>query len=289
MFRLDVPSGWTARLQGPDAPGGRAVAITPPTLRPLLCWSARFHCPTTRPPRCSTTAPAARLRGCSASPRRRRSGPGGSRTPIGRGFYVSVTDRRVTQPTAGRISSTASRASWSPAGCSPPSRSSPIWRAGQSASRRSRWCAPPGTNRPRCRCSTTAAPCRSRFPTGLAPAHRPAGLHLRAQAVASGARALGRRQCLHRHEPHVFLEAAAPGRTAVDYREQVWARTESTGPFIDVRRSERDGMALLERTFPGAAGCASISATSTPLSFATVSGSTSISPSRAIRRGRSAV
>ena len=52
----------------------------------------------------------------------------------------------------------------------------------------------------------------------------------------------------------VFLQAAVPGRTAVDYREQVWARIQPSGPFTDVRRSERDGMALLERTFPGAAG-----------------------------------
>jgi hypothetical protein len=49
-----------------------------------------------------------------------------------------------------------------------------------------------------------------------------------------------------------FLQAAAPGRSAVDYREQVWARIQPSGPFIDVRRSERDGMALLERTRAGA-------------------------------------
>ena len=51
-----------------------------------------------------------------------------------------------------------------------------------------------------------------------------------------------------------ILDASAPGRTPVELREHYWSKVQPTGSFTDVRRSERDGMALLERTFPGAAG-----------------------------------
>ncbi len=166
VFRVDLPSGWTAKLQEPDA---GVVAPSQSRRRPAFrcsCSSARFPCPTTSPTRCSRTAPAARSRGCRASPRSRRSRPSGSRAR-----YPAAST--CPPPTSGsgspprRTSSTESRATWSPGGCSPRSRSSPICRAVPSATARSRSCARPGTSRPRCRCSTTREPCRSPFPTAL--------------------------------------------------------------------------------------------------------------------------
>ena len=165
-------SGSTCRAGGRrscKSPMQRVVAPSQSRRRPASrcsCSSARFPCPTTSPTRCSRTAPAARSRGCRASPRSRRSRPSGSRAR-----YPAAST--CPPPTSGsespprRTSSTASRATSSPGGCSPRSRSSPICRAVPSATARSRSCARPGTSRPRCRCSTTREPSRSPFPTAL--------------------------------------------------------------------------------------------------------------------------
>ena len=253
-FRLDVPSGWTARLQGPDAPGGRAVAITPPGAAPLLVLVSTYPLP--------DNAAAALLDDGARSTVARLQRvaeetalvPRWFETPIGRGFYVSVTDRRVAQPTAGdfkygiqgqlvtgRVFATFSiftnlasgpereqalemvRAAWhEPSAMPVPDNGGTVSLALPDRAWRLLIDLPGFTFGPK-----QSLPARARL----------------AGANASTAMNLS-----------VFLEAAAPGRTAVDYREQLWARTKSTGPFIDVRRSERDGMALLERTFPGAAG-----------------------------------
>jgi hypothetical protein len=256
VFRVDLPSGWTAKLQEPDAAGGRAIAITPPTGVPLLLLVSTFPLPDNVADTLledGARSTVARLQSIAEEPALEAKRFEGA---ISRGFYVSATDRRVREPTAqnfkygiqghlvtGRLFATFSVFTNLPSGAER-DRALEIVRAA--------WHEP-----------TTMPVLDNKGTVSLALPDRAWRLLVDLPGFAfeprqslpaqQGVRLAGSNASTGMNVT-AFLQAAVRGRTAVDYREQVWARIQPTGPFTDVRRSERDGMALLERTFPGPAG-----------------------------------
>ena len=258
VFRVDLPSGWTAKLQEPDAAGGRAIAITPPTGVPLLLLVSTFPLPDNVADTLledGARSTVARLQSIAEEPALEAKWFEGA---ISRGFYVSATDRRVKEPTAqnfkygiqghlvtGRLFATFSVFTNLPSG---PERDRALEIV------RAAWHEP-----------TTMPVFDNKGTVSLALPDRAWRLLIdlpgfvfeprQSLPAQQGVRLAGSNASTGMNVT-AFLQAAVRGRTAVDYREQVWARIQPTGPFTDVRRSERDGMALLERTFPGPAGTA---------------------------------
>ena len=100
VFRLDLPSAWTAKLQEPDAAGGRAIAITPPTGVPLLLLVSTLPLPDNVADTLledGARSTVARLQSVAEEPALEAKWFEGA---VSRGFYVSVTDKRVGEPTA---------------------------------------------------------------------------------------------------------------------------------------------------------------------------------------------
>lgn len=253
---IDLPEGWTANPQGPEADGGAAIRIRPPSETPLELLMTPFPIPgdaenLPRAVRRAVEETAAKVKEVAVEdqlPIRELKGPGCQ------GLYFSATDRTVETPSlsdfkymdqgaaaVGRLMMTftvLTNVADAPERTKaldvvrssrhlPPG---PPWRV----SKGSFALAFPGKTWR----LTLDLPGYDIGPAELLPEARGvklAGTNPRTQMIIS-----------------VFLEKAREGWTAVDHREDYWKRIRK-GMRVDredVQRSERGQMAILEFRVP---------------------------------------
>src|SRR5580765_5607635 len=99
VLALDLPAGWTVTRQGPEAPGGAALVVAPPAGVPLPPLIPPYPVPPNEGPESAAREAvrqlASRLKPNAVEtvlPLKSIEGPGA------RGYFVSATDKTVTQP-----------------------------------------------------------------------------------------------------------------------------------------------------------------------------------------------
>ena len=256
-FHLDIPEGWTAKIQGEDAAGGPAINLEPASGAPVVLLVTPLPMPDTAPPRekfltamsadvVARTRPIAEETNVEA---KKLQGKACS------GFYVSATDKTVTNPTRddfkyasqGAIHCERAFATFTIFSnlASGPERDQAL-KIVESASYES-------TNVPVPDKNGTVALAFPGKPWELRidlPGFRfepsltrddGSGVRLSGQNPKTGVIV------------SAFLESSSPGLSAVEHREASWKiLLKDPGlPYTDLRRSEASGMARLDRIVTG--------------------------------------
>jgi hypothetical protein len=99
VLALDLPAGWTLTRQGPEASGGAALVVAPPAGVPLHLLLTPYPVPPNEDPEGAAREFARKLASHlqpnaveTSLPLKSIEGPGA------RGYFVSATDKTVTQP-----------------------------------------------------------------------------------------------------------------------------------------------------------------------------------------------
>ena len=250
---LDVPSGWTAERQNSDEPGGFAFRVEPPPGTQLVLFITPIPVSETRDPASEARSLVSkqiidRLRPVAAETELTVSTLTGRETQA---FYVSATDKTVTQPTAKDFKYVDQGA----AALGQMMLTFTILTNDKDGAARA-------AAREVVRTATLSPP--------LPPKQSPSGT-VRLPAPATPGWALAIDLPGFRLEPiqlretppgtklsgtnpatgvivTAFIEESKPGMTAVDQREDAWRKMLAGTPMnrVDVKRSERGSMALLE-------------------------------------------
>src|SRR5262245_25193681 len=256
-FHLDVPAGWSAHVQGKDAQGGPAVRIEPDSGVPLVVLVTPLPMPDTAPPREAFLATMSaslleRMRPIAEEPDVQAKSFSGKACA---GVFVSATDKTVVNPTredfkygtqgslhCGRAFATFTILSNLASG---PERDQAM-EIVRSASYEASGVPVPDKNG----AVAIEFPGKSwqvridlpgfQFEPSVT---RPDG---------SGVRLMG----ANRKTAVIvsaFLESSSPGLSAVEHREASWKILQKNPglPYTDLRRSEANGMARLDRIVTG--------------------------------------
>jgi hypothetical protein len=250
---LDVPSGWTAEPQDADQPGGFAFRVEPPPGTPLVLFITPLPVSEGRDPVSTARSFVAkevieRLRPSAAETTLTVSTLTGRATQV---FYVSATDKTVTQPTArdfkyvdqgaaalGQMMLTFTVLTNDRDGAARTAALDVVRTAMLAPAR------PPKQSAS----GTVQLPAPTSPVWALAidlPGFRlepiqiretPRGTKLSGTNPATGVNVTA------------FIEESQPGQTAADHREDAWRKMLAGTPMnrVDVKRSERGSMALIE-------------------------------------------
>jgi hypothetical protein len=260
---LDVPSGWTAVRQNSDEPGGFAFRVEPPPGTPLMLLITPLPIPADRDPVSTartfvTTRVVEQLRPSAVETTLTVITLTGPATQM---FYVSATDKTVTQPTATSFRYVDQGA----ASLGPMLLTFTLLTNDKDGSARAAARDVVRTARltpPRPPTQTRAGTVRLPAPTSPAwalaidlPGFRLEPIDVRVKPA--GTRLSGANPDTGINVT-VFIEESEPGQTAVDHREDAWRRMLASSPMdrVDVKRSERGPMALLEYRVPTYVGAA---------------------------------
>ena len=252
---LEIPEGWTAASQGESSPGGRAITVTPPgdaqlilLLTPLPVSEKKDSVEAAQQtlealkPRLAATAVESSL------PVRTMSGPGV------RAFYLSATDKTVTNPTPDNFKFVDQGAS----AMGGILVTFTILTNDKDGAERL-------AAREIVRTATLAPPLPPKqSPEGTVRLRAPGpkwslaidlpGFDLEPIQIREdppGTKLSGQNRTTHMIIT-AFIETSKPGWTAVDHREDAWRTMQTASPMErqNIKRSERGAMALMEYFVP---------------------------------------